>query len=195
MARIISDLGGTFQSIFQIKPGATSGAPGSGKHRKGDLYMDADAVVWRCTAGGTPGTWAALASGGSLPGPNGSSIDSNFDTELVTIAAAVTTYSVGNIVAGDAYVYGLVARVVTVIPGPTTSLQVGMGNDKNRFISTLNVAAGSTGSSFKNTPPLAPFNNSTATQVRFTAVGGAPGAGTGQVRVVIFRVLMTEPTS
>lgn len=45
---------------------ATAGAPTTGTWAVGDLVADSNGVYWRCTAGGTPGTWAELGSGGGL---------------------------------------------------------------------------------------------------------------------------------
>lgn len=37
---------------------STAGAPTTGTWAAGDLVMDSAKVLWRCTAAGTPGTWA-----------------------------------------------------------------------------------------------------------------------------------------
>lgn len=59
----ISDLRGTLRSVFGIKPASTSGSPASGTFRKGDLYMDSAASLFRCTVAGTPGTWVEITAG------------------------------------------------------------------------------------------------------------------------------------
>lgn len=35
-----------------------SGPPGFGQHRRGDRVKDSRKVIWQCTSGGKPGTWA-----------------------------------------------------------------------------------------------------------------------------------------
>jgi hypothetical protein len=48
--------------------GATaSGAPASGTFSIGDFIIDRAGSLWVCTTGGTPGTWAEIGGGGSLP--------------------------------------------------------------------------------------------------------------------------------
>lgn len=65
MTRILSDLGGTLQSDFRIRPAVATGAPTAGTYRVGTLHMDSDGVLWRCSASGSPGTWVGLADAGS----------------------------------------------------------------------------------------------------------------------------------
>jgi hypothetical protein len=60
-------VGGYFQggrAQVQIIPNAGAGAPTSGPHFAGDLYMDGAEVIWVCIATGTPGTFAPLQPGG-----------------------------------------------------------------------------------------------------------------------------------
>jgi hypothetical protein len=40
-----------------LDPAATTGAPTTGSHLRGELFMDGAGVLWICTADGTPGTW------------------------------------------------------------------------------------------------------------------------------------------
>ena len=47
--------GGT--APLHLEPAATVGAPTTGDHRLGTLYVDADAALWLCVADGTPGAW------------------------------------------------------------------------------------------------------------------------------------------
>jgi hypothetical protein len=42
-------------------PQAVSGAPTGGTWVQGDLYVDANSVIWVCQVGGTPGTWGMAA--------------------------------------------------------------------------------------------------------------------------------------
>ncbi len=48
----------------QLVPSGGTGAPTTGAHFRGDLYMDAQAVIWVCIVTGTPGTFAPLQPGG-----------------------------------------------------------------------------------------------------------------------------------
>lgn len=51
--------------------GATAGGPPqSGSWTTGDVVPDTTGNLWVCTAGGTPGTWAGMASAGMLAAPN-----------------------------------------------------------------------------------------------------------------------------
>ncbi|HEV2237020.1 MAG TPA: hypothetical protein VGR57_10210 [Ktedonobacterales bacterium] len=55
--------GGAFAGVAAplfLAPGVSIGAPGSGTHVKGEVYVDSAGVVWSCTNGGTPGTWVRL---------------------------------------------------------------------------------------------------------------------------------------
>jgi hypothetical protein len=53
-----------------LQPKASAGPPASAAHAKGEVVLDANAVVWVCTAAGTPGTWERLVStaGTNAPG-------------------------------------------------------------------------------------------------------------------------------
>jgi hypothetical protein len=42
-------------------PATTSGAPSSGLHHRGQLYVDTNGLLFYCAADGTPGTWHQLA--------------------------------------------------------------------------------------------------------------------------------------
>lgn len=55
--RFLSDLAGTLLNSFRIKPAAVGGAPTSGAHAIGEIYMDSTGKPWRCVAAGTPGSW------------------------------------------------------------------------------------------------------------------------------------------
>jgi len=195
--RFLSNLRGTFLSVFHIRPAATNGAPTVGTHRKGDLYIDNNGDLFRCIVSGTPGTWVNVGSVSTavVTSPNGASITRTYIEEEFFIAASPFTDSSFDLLPANAFCYGVVCRVTAAIPGPTTSLQVGINGDSNRFVNTLATTLGSTGNSFKQPIPLAPFMNNAARKVRVTAVGGNPGAATGKVRVTVFYDSLGEPTS
>jgi hypothetical protein len=46
-----------------LTPAGAAGAPTSGTHAVGELYLDADAFLWVCTSAGTPGFWAPQLAG------------------------------------------------------------------------------------------------------------------------------------
>jgi hypothetical protein len=68
VAQSTSHYGGFFVGglapIF-LSPGTGAGAPTSGGHAAGELYVDGAGVLWYCTANGTPGTWVRLTGVGS----------------------------------------------------------------------------------------------------------------------------------
>ncbi len=45
---------------LHLAPAETIGAPATGAHRQGALFMDAGGALWLCTASGTPGTWGRI---------------------------------------------------------------------------------------------------------------------------------------
>jgi hypothetical protein len=58
-------LGGYFHgglAPLRLGLGGAPGAPGSGDHSTGDIYLDSLATVWVCIGPGTPGTWVRLLS-------------------------------------------------------------------------------------------------------------------------------------
>jgi hypothetical protein len=58
-------IGGSFiggLAPLQLSFPGTPGAPTTGTHAKGEIFLDSNAVLWVCTANGTPGTWVRLTS-------------------------------------------------------------------------------------------------------------------------------------
>jgi hypothetical protein len=45
---------------LQLVPAATAGAPATGTHEAGELYVDSGGDLYLCTVAGTPGTWTRL---------------------------------------------------------------------------------------------------------------------------------------
>jgi hypothetical protein len=43
---------------IRIEPAGTAGAPTSGAHAVGELYVDSSGVLYQCITAGSPGTWA-----------------------------------------------------------------------------------------------------------------------------------------
>jgi len=51
---------------IRIVTNINPGAPTTGAHLAGDVYVDSNGVLWYCTADGTPGTWVNLSTGSKL---------------------------------------------------------------------------------------------------------------------------------
>jgi hypothetical protein len=47
-----------------LDPAPSAGAPTSGDHRRGELFMDSTGSLWICTTDGTPGSWVRNTTGG-----------------------------------------------------------------------------------------------------------------------------------
>jgi hypothetical protein len=63
-----SGYGGVFAgglSPLQLTPGGSAGAPASGAHLLGEIYVDIGGILWSCTGSGTPGTWVQLTPASS----------------------------------------------------------------------------------------------------------------------------------
>jgi hypothetical protein len=44
-----------------LHPTGFAGAPATGTHQVGELYVDSGGILWYCTGNGTPGSWARVA--------------------------------------------------------------------------------------------------------------------------------------
>jgi hypothetical protein len=71
----IAGVGGSFgggSAPLYLVPSSSAGAPVSGTHNVGEIYVDILGVLWSCLGGGTPGTWVRLtgvsstAAGGAI---------------------------------------------------------------------------------------------------------------------------------
>jgi hypothetical protein len=59
-----NEVGGFFagkEAPIWMYPAFTPGAPTSGLHHRGELYVDSNGLLFYCTADGTPGTWHQIA--------------------------------------------------------------------------------------------------------------------------------------
>jgi len=54
---------------IRIEPAGTPGAPTSGAHALGEVYVDSNGVIYKCVTAGAPGTWAPLNSTVLLASP------------------------------------------------------------------------------------------------------------------------------
>ena len=121
-------------------------------------------------------------------GLNGASLTVNSLTELTTITASATTLTSIQIPAG-CIVLAIPVRTVTTIPTATTYTVT--GNSSGTF------STGGVGTTASNTDPgtaAGAFYNASAQAIKFTP-NSTPGSGTGQVRVTIFYLTATPPTS
>lgn len=133
-------------------------------------------------------TSVKAATSFDLNGASGEVLQIKQLSELVTIAAAASSETVMDIPAG-VIVLAVPVRVTTVIPTATT-FDVGSGADADRFAASVAVAANTT-----SPGTLAgAYYNATATPVTITP-SVAPAAATGRVRVTIFYIEVTPPTS
>jgi hypothetical protein len=56
--------GGSFaggRAAIRLEPAMTQGAPKTGTHQAGELFVDSGGALYYCRTGGTPGTWVHLA--------------------------------------------------------------------------------------------------------------------------------------
>lgn len=169
--------------------GATAGgAPTAGTFATGDVVFDQTGKQWICTAGGSPGTFDQanrIISGGL----NGQTLQIASLTELLTIAAAATSTTALQIPAGVILLAASV-RVTVAIPTATTFTVIGNTSTTVFNTAAVPVAVNSTDAG----TAAGAFYNATAQTVRITP-NGTPGANTGRVRVTIFYILSTPPTS
>jgi len=64
----VGDVGGVFSgdlNAINLHPQAFTGdaVPATDEHLTGDVLVDANGVMWLCTAAGQPGTWAPISGG------------------------------------------------------------------------------------------------------------------------------------
>jgi hypothetical protein len=90
--------GGYFQgglAPILLVPAGAAGPPTSGTHAQGELYVDANAVLYICTAAGTPGTWQQIMTVpvGSLPTVTAISPTSGPTTGGTTVTITGTNFT------------------------------------------------------------------------------------------------------
>jgi hypothetical protein len=80
-------IGGSFTgglAPLYLGPAGASGAPSSGTHAKGEIFLDLNASVWVCVGGGIPGTWVRL---GAVATSHGGAI--NYLSSPIRVLAAL----------------------------------------------------------------------------------------------------------
>lgn len=130
-------------------------------------------------------------------GTNGGYWERGVNSELLTIAAAATTDTTGNLLPADAIIEAVVVRVTTVIPTAAT-FTVGDATTAARFATGVAVAADTTSVGLLHRNPdvaaAAGPVQSAAAKVRITP-NTAPGAATGVVRVQVYFSRWIAPTT
>ena len=141
--------------------------------------------VWLPGHGDEP---VASESSLDLNGASGEALKVKQLTELVTIADAATTETTIELPA-NAIILAVPVRVVTAIPTATT-FNVGSGADDDRFAASVSVDADTI-----DAGELAgAYYNAEATPVLITP-SDTPAEATGELRVTIFYIEVTPPTS
>lgn len=116
-------------------------------------------------------------------------------SELLTIAAAATTDTTGNLLPANAIIEAVNVRVTTVIPTAAT-FTVGDATIAARFATGVAVAAGTTavGLTHVDQTGTSGPKQTAAAKVRITP-NLVPGAATGVVRITVFYRSFVAPTS
>ncbi len=132
-----------------------------------------------------------------LFGANGGYWEKGVISELLTIAAAATTDTTGNLLPANAVIEAVVVRVTTVIPTAAT-FTVGDATTAARFATGVAVAAGTTAVGLLHRHPdvaaAAGPVQATAAKIRITP-NASPAAATGVIRVEVFYSQFVAPTS
>lgn len=170
---------GTKVGLLQDRP--ASRPAGTGRFYfatdTGILYRD-DGIAWKNVSGSFEAGTA-----------NGQAVNIKSLTELTTIAAAATTDTTIQMPAG-AIILAVPVYVATVIPTAAT-FTVGDAGSAARFsTAAVTVAAASSDPGTK----AGAYYNASAAAVRITP-NATPGTATGKVRVTIFYIDITVPTS
>ena len=135
---------------------------------------------------GVGGAWQALNTL-RLGGANGQLLASRQSTELHTLAAAATSDTTIQFPAGSLGL-GVGIRVTTLITG-CASLDVGITGATTRYGTGIALAAGTTAKQGSADAYTA------ATSVRFSAIGGGGAFTAGVVRITLYYLDITAPTS
>lgn len=125
-----------------------------------------------------------------LGGANGVGMQIRSLAELHTLAAAGTSDTTMTAPA-NSLVVGVCMRVTTTITGCTT-LDVGIAGATTRYGTGIALTSGTTSVSPGTTNPSL---YSSATKVRFSAIGGGASFTAGVIRVVLYYIDLTAPTS
>lgn len=173
-------------------PGTTSMITGLVAGNANVLVVDRRAGAW------TPYVWSGSAYVASFingQGANGTQVQ--ILTKTTTIAgAAGATITASNFIPAGSLVLGLSSYVVSTFSNTSlTSMKIGDGTTTNQFSSaTMALTAGTTSNSVTDGANTAPPFYKVATSVVVTG-NGASFAANGSIRIVLFYITITAPTS
>lgn len=130
-------------------------------------------------------------------GTNSGYWERGVNSELLTIAAAATTDTTGNLLPADAIIESVAIRVTTVIPTAAT-FTVGDATTAARFATGVSAAATTTAIGLLHRHPdvaaAAGPVQTTAAKVRITP-NASPAAATGVVRIQVYFSRWVAPTT
>ena len=132
-----------------------------------------------------------FAMGGDV---NGGQAGIQTATELLTVAAAASSATVGNLLPAGAIVLAVTCRVTTVIP-TATSFTLKSTTDNVVFTGAVSVAANSTSPGTTHWAATTSKLSTAAQTITLTITGSNPAANTGRVRITTYYYLPTPPTS
>lgn len=112
---------------------------------------------------------------------------------MTATLSAASTHDFAAAIPAGATVVGVTTRVTTTITG-CTSIQIGDGTDVDRFGNAIALTAGTTTTNADWTVTSAPVY-AAATVIRITAVGGGASFTAGAMRVCVYYLAPTAPTS
>jgi hypothetical protein len=116
---------------IQLVPGSATGAPTSGTHALGELYVDSDGVLYRCVTAGTPGTWAPLYSTVPLASPIRVINSQNGTGGITGPIGPSKVYTSSDITGGSSGIPPAAIAVVgtlTMLAGSPTGRLIGVGH-------------------------------------------------------------------
>jgi hypothetical protein len=148
------------------------------------------ATVSSLTSSGAVSGTSITGTSQVVAGANGQALTIQALTEVTTIAAAATSATTLQIPAG-AIVLGVPVEVTTVIPTATTFTVTGTTSTTVFDTAAVSVAATTTDAGTNHCP----YYNATAQTITYTMSGGTPAANTGRVRITLYYILVTPPTS
>lgn len=134
------------------------------------------------------------ASTFSVAGVSGGQIGINTNSELLTVAAAATSVTSTNLLPSGAIVLAVTCRVTTVIP-TATSFTLKSTTDNVVFTNAVGVAAGSTSQGTTHWAATTSKLSTADQTITLTIAGSNPANNTGRVRIVVYYMSPTPPTS
>jgi hypothetical protein len=175
-------------SAFRITPGGATGAPTSGAHVIGEMYIDSAGTTYVCTAGGTPGTWSAGGGGSStLAGDTDVSISSPAQGHVLGYNGSAWT-NVGGMqrISSQTLVSTAASITFSSIPGTYKHLLLVAQQRGTTATTALDAAMQFNGDTGANYLTTRLYNNSSSTAASLEAtgqtnivIGGIPGSSAG----------------